>query len=199
MTRVSFRTARSGSASIWTFIALGLVVATKAWAGGFWFTVEAPAARKDACLKDAVLVVRTYLCGEPGAARINAKAEGVVDGRRRTLALTASEVKPGVYVIRREWPARGDWVVAISGSDHDLVCSKLVGLGPNGNLSEKQKVCMCPKCFPWREAEGLKQNGESKLAVTTKYRLFTAQEIDAKVKSLSAEAVHAQTSAHASE
>jgi hypothetical protein len=168
-------------------MALGILAAARAWAGGFWFTVEAPAEHKDARLKDAVLIVRTYLCGVEGAARINAKAEGLVDGKRKTIALAPFEVKPGVYGLRREWPAKGDWVIAISGSDHDLVCSKLVEMGPNGNLSEKQQVCMCPKCFPWREAEGLKQNGESKLAVTTKYRLFTAQEIDAKVKSLGGE------------
>ena len=174
-------------------LVLAVLAATRASAGGFSFTVEAPAERKDPRIRDAVLVVRTYICGEPGAARVSAKAEGMIDGQRKSITLAMKEVKPGVYSIRREWPSKGDWVIAVSGSDHDLICSKLVELGPNGNLSENQQVCMCPKCFPWRDAEGLKQNGESKLTVTTKYRLFTPQEIDTKVRSLGAEIEHAHT------
>jgi hypothetical protein len=184
MKRVGFGTAPMGRAAFLAMLPLGVFAATRAWAGGFWFTVEAPAERKDVRLKDAVLVVRTYLCGEEGAAKINAKAEGLVDGKRKGIVLTPFEIKPGVYGVRREWPSKGDWVVSISGSDHDLVCSKLVELGPNGNISPSQQVCMCAKCFPWRESEGLKQNGESKLTVTTKYRVFTPQEIDSKVKAL---------------
>jgi hypothetical protein len=194
MKRASIGSVRFGRAAFVATAALCIIAATRAWAGGFWFTVEAPAERKDPRIKDAALVVRTYLCGEPGSARINARAEGIVDGQRKSITLAVTEAKPGVYTVRREWPSKGDWVIAISGADHGLICSKLVELGPNGNLSEKQQVCMCPKCFPWRESEGLKLNGESKLAVTTKYRLFTPQEINAKLKSLEGDLAHAGTS-----
>lgn len=186
MRSIRVRLDRARRTAILLALMIGLA-ASRAVAGGeFFIRVEAPSAWKDPRIKDAALVIRAFACGEPTTARITASAEGLVDGKRQTVPLKVAPAADGIYAIKREWPARGDWVVAISAAQQGIVCSKLVDLGPDGAIPANQETCLCPKCFPWRQAESLKINGESKLAVKTTFHRLTAREIDEQLKSLAA-------------
>lgn len=170
--------------AFWLMLLIGAAAASAAQAGEFFIRVEAPSEWKDRRIKDAILVVRAYASGEPTSARIIATAEGLVEGKRQTIHLKVAPASSGVYSIRKEWPSQGIWVVAIQGMQQGIVCSKLVELGPDGTIPANQQTCLCPKCYPWREAEGLHINGESRLPVKTAFHKFTAQEIEAKLNSL---------------
>lgn len=91
------------------FLAL-FAITTPALAGGPpSFSFEPPGG------SDAVLVVHAYSCHAPTDAAVRASAEGVVNGKRKTIPI---ELKPtgatGVYAVTRQWPAEGAWALVFS-------------------------------------------------------------------------------------
>src|SRR5262245_58299201 len=82
--------------------ALLLAIASPALAGGFQLAVETPAGVKDLNLKDAVLIARTYGCHQPAAAKLSATAEGLVNGKRKSVPLELHAVGTGVYAVKQE-------------------------------------------------------------------------------------------------
>jgi hypothetical protein len=144
------RTTRTLRTPVITLV-LALAGASVALAGGFALLVEVPAPASDPRLKGAVLVVRPVGCHGPGAT-VSATAEGLVNGRRRSIPLTlttvASQTKaPGLtfetFAIKRQWPSEGAWVLAIRATspgwvyqDRTLTATTdlLVELGPDGSI-----------------------------------------------------------------
>jgi hypothetical protein len=109
-------------------------------------------------VKDAVLAVRTENCADPAKAQITGTAEGLVNGARQSVALRLiSAPGTGVYLVSREWPTQGAWVVNLSGVCAGAKAGALVPIGPNGYMRESSKF------FP---------------------RLATQAEIEASLKSL---------------
>ncbi len=104
------------------------IAAVPALAGGPpSFSFEAPGAASD-----AVLVVHAYSCHAPTGAAVTARAEGLVDGRRRSIPLKLTRTgQPGIYEVRRQWPARGSWVLTFS-VNRGGMATALVKLGPAG-------------------------------------------------------------------
>lgn len=147
---------------VMTMVAVGF-----AFAGGFYISVEQPQNASDPHLKDAVLVVRADGCHQPSDAKISAIAEGVVDGKRRSLPLRLREVGEGVYAIHQQWPSNGSWVVAVTGMYLGHTRSVLVELGANGAVVTK--------------ATGA---NKTKLPVRMADREFSAREIDAALASV---------------
>jgi hypothetical protein len=170
---------------------LGLfLISASAWAHAseFFIRVEAPSpGSKYHAIKDAVLVIRAYSAGEPTTARLTATAEGLVDGKRRTIALKVRPASEGIYSVAQEWPSQGDWIVVVSAAQRGITCSKLVELGPDGKIPANQTTCLCAKDYLWREGLGVKFNGESKLPVKTAFRRFTEREIEEALRSLTGE------------
>jgi len=150
-----------------------------ALAGGFQLAVENPSAG-DPELKDAVLVVRTFGCQVPADANLEATAEGVVNGKRRSQPVELTPTSTGVYAIKKQWPSEGTWALAISGTYRGMTSSALVRLGPNGiaksDASEKQR---------WP-------------AVRVVHRKLTTTEIETALKSSGPRAVERQGSASGS-
>jgi hypothetical protein len=67
-------------------------------------------------VKDAAFAVRTESCAEPAKAQITGIAEGLVNGARQSVSLRLiAAADPGVYLVSREWPSQGQWVVNLSG------------------------------------------------------------------------------------
>src|SRR5215216_2446235 len=104
---------RSVSIVLATLVIFGF--AATAFAGGFYLSVEVPEGAATNQLKDAVLLVRPYGCHKPTDSTVSAIAEGVVNGERRTLPLELAYDSAGVYAVKRQWPAEGSWVLAITG------------------------------------------------------------------------------------
>jgi hypothetical protein len=119
-------------------------------------------------MKDAVLVVRTFGCQVPADANLEARAEGVVNGKRRSEPVQLTPASTGVYTIKRQWPSEGTWALAISGTYRGMTSSALVSLGPNGGASS--------------EASGK----EKWPVVRVVHRKLTATEIETALKSSAA-------------
>lgn len=114
--------------------ALLMAIASPALAGGFQISVETPAGSADQQMKDVVLIARTYGCHQPADARLAATAEGLVNGKRKSLPLELRSIGSGVYAIKQQWPSEGTWVLALTGAYNGMTSSVLVELGANGNV-----------------------------------------------------------------
>jgi hypothetical protein len=131
---------------------LFLLIFSPAWGGDFTLTIGSPAAASlpsvagkapaqvSKVKTDAVLAVRSEGCADPAKARITGSAEGLVNGARQTvpLSLIPGQV-PGVYIVSRDWPYQGVWVVNLSGSCASAKAGALVPIGPAGFLRESSK------------------------------------------------------------
>ncbi len=94
-----------------------LLASVAAWAGGFWITLYSPQAPVAAKIADAVVVVAAEGCHTPADATLTGTAEGIVSGKRQSIPLAFTPTgKPGVYAVKKQWPAEGAWVLAISGA-----------------------------------------------------------------------------------
>src|SRR5262249_55923068 len=104
-----------------------------ALAGGFQLAVDTPRAGGER-LKDAVLVVRTFGCHQPADAKLTAKAEGIVEGKRDSVPVQLTPTDTGVYAIKQQWPAQGSWVIVITGNYNSMTSSLMIDLAPGGKV-----------------------------------------------------------------
>ena len=116
-------------------LVLGLVLAgtTLALAGGFWISLYSPKAPVAANIPDAAAVVAVEGCHNPADAVMTGTAEGLVGGKRQSVSLKFTPTsKPGVYVVKRQWPVEGVWVLSITAKNMGLSTTAMVEVGPNG-------------------------------------------------------------------
>ncbi len=110
-----------------------LALSTAALAGGFWITTHSANAPLAAKIADAAVLVEVGGCANPADAKLTGTAEGIVNGKRQSVALQfVPTSNPKVFVVKKTWPAQGAWVLAITGmySGHDS--NQFVELGSNG-------------------------------------------------------------------
>jgi len=121
--------------------ALGLTAAAAAslaWTrpaetfGPPFLSIELPANPLDAQTRGAAFTVHSYHHQHAVALQLTGTAEGIVDGRRRSIPveLTATG-RPGTYAVARNWPAEGHWIIAISQADGVTL---VVELGDGGGI-----------------------------------------------------------------
>ena len=81
-----------------------------------WLSIESPVNPFDASVRDAVCLIHTATHeGTPALSDVSASAEGLIGGKRRTIALKLDATsKPGVFAVRKQWPSEGTWVLRIS-------------------------------------------------------------------------------------
>ena len=101
--------------------------------GGFQLRVDVP--QDDS---DVVLLVRTYRCHQPEKAKVSGTAEGLVDGQRVSVPITLKTVDKGVYSVERQWPDKGAWVLAFSGSYAGHHTSTVVTLDDQGKVAVRE-------------------------------------------------------------
>lgn len=81
-------------------------------AGGFYIQLGNPAENTEAKSKNAVLVAQLTGCHEAEKGSMEASAEGIVNGKRRSIPLEVSTLStPGMFAIQQSWPNEGTWVV----------------------------------------------------------------------------------------
>jgi hypothetical protein len=118
-----------------------LILAAPAFAGGQSISVSVPSDPSSG----AALLVNAYNCGAACKAPLTGRAEGIVNGERRTIPL---ELKParklGTYAVAKQWPSRGSWVLVFSWKDHGHA-SALVTLGPDGRIETASSRAAEPK------------------------------------------------------
>jgi len=81
-----------------------------------WLSIEWPINPYDRSNRDALLLVHAAMRGAvPTANDLSGSAEGIVNGARRTVALRFDATsEPGVFALRRQWPADGAWLLRIT-------------------------------------------------------------------------------------
>ncbi|HSI73738.1 MAG TPA: hypothetical protein VK934_11240, partial [Fimbriimonas sp.] len=109
---------------------LALLIAGSALSlmGGFGVSVTLPK-KGDAGTEGAVLIVQPIGCHGPGAS-VTALAEGLDNGVRRSIPLKLHPL-PGrtsagageAFMVKREWPASGAWVLVFKASKDSMTAN----------------------------------------------------------------------------
>jgi hypothetical protein len=108
-----------------------------------WISIEYPVNPFDRTARGAHLLVHAYYHGTPVGYPVSGTAEGIVNGKRRTVTLRFEPTsRTGVYALRKQWPAEGAWMLVISVTqsedDDGGVAQALVELSPNGGVASVQ-------------------------------------------------------------
>ncbi len=95
-----------------------------------------------------VLVARPRLCDSLADAKMTGTAEGLVNGERRSVALTLVAIDPaeGVYGVLKQWKNGGHWVVQLNGTcpNPTASASTLVPMNDGTYIREKIEVLGAP-------------------------------------------------------
>jgi len=90
--------------------------------------------------KDAGMAVRVENCADVANAQVTATAEGIVNGRRRSVPVRlVAATTPGAFAVSHDWPWEGAWVVHLTGHCGASAASAVVPFGPNGFIRESSK------------------------------------------------------------
>ena len=102
-----------------------------------WISIEYPPSPHDPTTRDAVLLVHAFRHGTPQNYPVAGKAEGIVDGKRRSIDLNFTTTsRTGVYALRKQWPSDGEWVLAIDVTQGNSKAGALVELAPTGEVAK---------------------------------------------------------------
>ncbi len=115
-------------------IAIAALAATPALAGPPWMSVELPANPFDRATRGAFAIVHTYHHDVTMPYIVTGTAEGLVDGRRRSVRLDLQPTgRTGSFALRGTWPAGGVWVLRL-GVD-GVAIGAAVGVGADGQVA----------------------------------------------------------------
>ena len=81
-----------------------------------WLSIETPVNPFDQTTRGAVMLLhaRTH-DGVVKLSDLTGSAEGIENGRRRSIALRFdATAQPGVFAVRRQWPEGGTWLIRIA-------------------------------------------------------------------------------------
>ena len=81
--------------------------------GGPWISIETPINPYDAPARGALFLVHTFHHAVPTDLAVEARAEGLVDGQRRTVPLSPNALRTGTFAVSNQWGAKGTWSVLI--------------------------------------------------------------------------------------
>jgi len=120
--------------SLAAVVTLAAATASPAWAGPPWLSIEFPANPMNKSAQGAYLLVHTFHHEQVADFKVEARAEGLVNGQRKTLPLTLERTdRDGVYALKQTWPETGDWVIVIVGAPGEGSVTALVSIA-DGNL-----------------------------------------------------------------
>ena len=110
--------------------------ATLAAKGPPWISIELPANPWDRETRDAFLVVHAFHHGTPLPLPLTGTAEGMVDGKRRSVPLNFERTsRQGAFAVRNTWGNAGRWVlvITVTQGDHDDIAQAVVQI-ENGQV-----------------------------------------------------------------
>ena len=106
--------------------------------GGPWISIETPVNPYDASTRGSVFVVHTFHHAVPTDMQLEGRAEGLVDGNRRTVPLTLSKgAQAGSYGVRNQWGTKGTWSVLLTATQPapKVSIQAVVDLGADGTVA----------------------------------------------------------------
>ena len=116
-----------------------LVVASPLLAGPPWITIEYPGNPFDPQARDAFLVVHAFHHNTPVGLPVSGTAEGVVNGKRRTITLQFQPLRrEGAFALTKQWPDEGRWLLALhvtQGEGEWNTATALVRLAADGSVA----------------------------------------------------------------
>jgi hypothetical protein len=105
---------------LWKPALLLTVVSAPLFAGALTLQIEDSMAVPEAKAMGAVLTARITACHSPEKTVVKAIAEGIVDGKRESIAVNVVPLStPGTFAIKRDWPSNGNWVIRLVASNPD--------------------------------------------------------------------------------
>ncbi len=114
-------------------------LATTAVAGPPWIAVEIPSNPHHPSTRGATFLVRAYHHSSALDVPMRGTAEGLVDGKRRSLPLSIQKTNtPGVFAVRADLPEQGTWIVAVTIADGEATATALVTLSRSGEVRDVQ-------------------------------------------------------------
>jgi hypothetical protein len=105
--------------------------------GGPWISIEAPANPYDETARGALMLVHTFHHGTKVNLPVVGKAEGLVDGERKSVKLTltkSSEI--GTHSVRNEWGSKGTWTVLVTASQGDANIQAVAEINADGSVGK---------------------------------------------------------------
>ena len=130
---------RSSNGAVKAAIGVALMTAA-AWAQAFAFEFGSAVAAQDYKLKSALFAFRTTGCTDTAKVQVSATGEGVVDGARKSMALTVhASSRPGAWAVGREWDA-GRWIVVMKGTCGDQAAGAIVPVRASGFVREAVRL-----------------------------------------------------------
>jgi len=108
--------------------------------GGPWISIESPVNPYVASQTGGLFVVHTYVHMNPSDLPVSGRAEGIVDGKRRTVPFKlTSSGQMGTYVVRREWGDKGIWTVLLTAmpeAKNGWSIQAVVNVGADGEIEK---------------------------------------------------------------
>lgn len=102
-----------------------------------WLSIELPANPLDPSTRGAFLVVRTYHHDKSVPFPVEGRAEGMVNGVRKSLPLTFERTSTeGALALRKTWPSEGAWVLVITGMPGKGSVTALVSIAEGGEVRQ---------------------------------------------------------------
>ena len=107
--------------------------------GGPWISIESPANPYDQAMRGSLMLVHTFHHGAKVDMPLVGKAEGLVDGERKSVTLTLKEgSEPGTHGVRNEWGTKGTWMVLLTATQHEPNASiqAVVDINADGSVGK---------------------------------------------------------------
>ena len=107
--------------------------------GGPWISIEAPANPYDQATRGSLMLVHTFHHGTKVDMPLVGKAEGLVDGQRKSVALTlAKGSQAGTHGVRNQWGEKGTWTVLLTATQHEPQASiqAVVEISADGSVGK---------------------------------------------------------------
>jgi len=101
-----------------------------------WISIELPANPWDPETRNAFLVVHAFHHGTPLPLPLTGTAEGMVDGKRRSVPLSFEKTsRQGAFAVRNTWGNTGRWVlvITVTQGDRDDIAQAVVRID-NGQV-----------------------------------------------------------------
>lgn len=102
---------------------------------GVWLSIESPVNPYDNANQGVLLVVHTFWMHGPAAMAVEGRAEGLVDGQRRTVPLVFQDRGDGAYALTQSWPTEGHWALVITGRNRGQQATALVRISDDNRVA----------------------------------------------------------------
>ena len=105
--------------------------------GGPWISIEAPTNPYDQATRGSLFLVHTFHHGTKVDLPLTAKAEGLVNGERKTVTLTPSKAsQAGTHGVRNQWGDKGLWTVVLTATEGQASIQAVAEINADGSVGK---------------------------------------------------------------